>query len=237
MGVAIASPGTPDSPQTGVPAAGPDPACPLCEAPATQALATAHGRRYRHCAGCGLVFLHPADRLTLAAEHAHYGLHRNTAVDPRYRAWLDRLAQPLQQRLRPGAHGLDYGCGPGPALAAMLTERGHPTAVWDPLFAPDPAPLQAAYDFVTCTEVLEHIHTPLAALAQWDRLLRPGGWLAVMTHWWQPGTDLARWHYTRDPTHVALYGPPSLGWIARRLGWTLDCPARDIALFRKPLAP
>jgi SAM-dependent methyltransferase len=214
----------------------PGSACPLCEAPATDALAMAHARRYRHCAGCGLVFLHSADRLDRAAEHAYYALHRNAVDDPGYRAWLDRLALPLQQRLHPGACGLDYGCGPGPALAAMLSERGFPCGVWDPLFAPDPAPLQIAYDFITCTEVLEHIHDPRVALTHWDRLLRPGGWLAVMTHWWQPGTDLARWHYARDPTHVAFYGPASLQWIARDLGWALELPAPDLALWRKPAA-
>ena len=33
--------------------------------------------------------------------------------------------EPLLARLGPASHGLDYGCGPGPALATMLREEGH----------------------------------------------------------------------------------------------------------------
>ena len=42
--------------------------------------------------------------------------------------FLGRLAEPLVERLDPGASGLDFGCGPGPALAAMLTRRGYTVA-------------------------------------------------------------------------------------------------------------
>ena len=34
----------------------------------------------------------------------------------------------------------------------MLTESGRPTATYDPLYAPDPAPLSRRWDFVTATE-------------------------------------------------------------------------------------
>ena len=64
--------------------------------------------------------------------------------DAGYRRFLSKLADPLMARLAPGARGLDYGCGPGPALAAMLREAGHEVALYDPFFAPDPAPLSGA---------------------------------------------------------------------------------------------
>ena len=41
------------------------------------------------------------------------------------------------------------------------------------------------------------------------------------------------WWYVRDPTHVCFYAPETLEWIARRFGWSLERPSRDVALFRK----
>ncbi|HEX2188661.1 MAG TPA: class I SAM-dependent methyltransferase [Longimicrobiaceae bacterium] len=196
--------------------------------------AAAHGRRYLECPVCGLVYLDPAHRPAPEAELAHYGTHRNDPADPGYRAFLDRLAAPLVERLPPGAEGLDYGSGPGPALAAMLRERGFAVEVWDPFFAPDPAPLGRAYDFVTCTETAEHFFSPAHELRRLDALLRPGGWLGVMTELYTGERAFGEWRYARDPTHVCFYRPETLRWIAERRGWALELPARDVAFFRKP---
>ncbi|MEI4850515.1 class I SAM-dependent methyltransferase, partial [Klebsiella pneumoniae] len=83
--------------------------------------------------------------------------------------------------LGPGARGLDFGCGPGPALATMLREAGMDMALFDPFFYPQASVLERQYDFITCTEVVEHLHRPAEVFRQLDRLLAPGGWLGVMT--------------------------------------------------------
>ena len=129
--------------------------------------------------------------------------------------------------------GLDVGSGPGPTLSVMLAERGYPTAIWDPFFAPDPGPLEKTWDFVTCTETVEHFHEPSR---DWERLftlVRPGGWLAVMTELLEE-EPLESWWYARDPTHVALYRPKTLDWIADRWGASLERPSRTVAIFRAP---
>lgn len=89
-----------------------------------------------------------------------YDLHRNDPDDGDYRNFLARLVTPLMQRLHPGMEGLDYGYGPGPALAQMLTEAGMRMALYDPFYAPDTAVLNRTYDFVTCTETAEHFRRP-----------------------------------------------------------------------------
>ena len=106
---------------------------------------------------------------------------------------------------------------------------------WDPLFGPacPPTP-DAGWDLITCTEVLEHLQQPLATLETLRTRLRPGGILAVMTEWPPPPDRFRRWHYRRDPTHVAFYGPATLQGLARRLACTLELPRRDVALFRTP---
>lgn len=178
-------------------------------------------------------FVDPAQRPIAAAEQAQYALHRNDPDDCRYRGFLARLAEPLLERLPPRQYGLDYGCGPGPALAAMLSEAGHRIALYDPFFQPDPAVLERRYDFITCTEVWEHFHRPAAEFARLHALLEPGGWLGVMTRLQTDDSRFANWHYRRDPTHVVFYRAATLHDIARRFGWACEILAPDTALFRR----
>jgi SAM-dependent methyltransferase len=208
-------------------------ACLLCGTATVTPWAASTGR-YRHCAGCDLVFREPATWLDQAAERAYYGTHENRVDDPGYRRFLAQLAEPLAARLAPGARGLDYGCGAAPALATMLAEAGFATVGYDPFFAPDSGQCDAHYDFVTCTEVLEHLHDPLRELARIDAMLVAGGWLGLMTELRPPREAFARWHYHRDPTHVGFYTDASLRWIAARLGWQVVSIGRRVSLLRKP---
>lgn len=208
--------------------------CPLCGTGGTAAFARVGDDRYHRCDRCALVFVDPSGRLDAERERERYETHENDPGDPRYRAFLDRLAVPLVERLDPGARGLDYGSGPGPTLSVMLGERGFPTDIYDPFFAPDTKVLDGAYDFVTCTETAEHFFEPGREFARFDALLRPGGWLGLMTGLLTEDIDFETWWYVRDPTHVAFYAPATLRWIADRFAWHLETPAENVALFRKP---
>ena len=207
--------------------------CPLCHGDDLTELTARHAL----CAACGLAHLDPAQRLARDAELAHYRTHENDPADARYRAFLDRLAAPLTQRVAPPACGLDYGSGPGPTLSVMLAERGYDMAIYDPFFAPDPAPLRQRYDFITCTETAEHFHDPAAEFARLGAMLRPGGWLGVMTQLVQPATvDFANWWYARDPTHVVFYQRRTMRWIADRFGWAVEFEGETVTLFHRPTA-
>jgi 2-polyprenyl-3-methyl-5-hydroxy-6-metoxy-1,4-benzoquinol methylase len=208
--------------------------CPLCGSDRVRPFATVQQRGYHDCDVCRLVHLAPTQRLAAAAEHEHYLTHENDPADFGYRAFLSRLAVPLAERLEPGAEGLDYGCGPGPALARMLEEQGFRVSAYDPFFAPDDAALGRRYDFVTCTEVAEHFFEPAAELERLQRLLRPGGWLGVMTELLDEQRDFASWRYVRDPTHVCFYRPPTMRWIADHFGWEAHFVHRNVVLFQKP---
>jgi SAM-dependent methyltransferase len=188
------------------------------------------------------VFTHRDDLPDAAAEAARYATHRNDPADPGYRAFLDRLAVPLVERLPPGAEGLDVGSGPGPTLSVMLAERGFPTEIWDPFFAPDETPLARTWDFVTCTETVEHFHDPEASWARLFDVVAPGGWLAVMTEPFdevgegeEAESALSAWWYARDPTHVALHRARTLDRVGARWGATeVVHPSRTVVLYRLP---
>jgi hypothetical protein len=98
----------------------------------------------------------------------------------------------------------------------MLASAGYAVCGFDPHFAPDPTSLARSYDFVVACEVIEHLYAPHAELARLREILRPGGWLGIMTLPRAPGVDFAAWYYRRDPTHVAFYSERSFEWIRER---------------------
>jgi SAM-dependent methyltransferase len=206
--------------------------CTLCDNPAPP-FARVDQRDYFRCSRCRLTFEDPATLPNRETEKAHYDLHDNNPADAGYRTFLAQLADPLCERLRPGDHGLDFGCGPGPALAQMLDERGFPCRTYDPIYAPDPAPLDQQYDFVTCTEVVEHLHRPAREWQQFARLVKPGGWLGIMTCWLIDDDAFAHWHYRLDPTHVCFWQPDTFAWLARKQGWQVTLVGNPVVLMQK----
>ncbi|WP_127144529.1 class I SAM-dependent methyltransferase [Pelagibacterium montanilacus] len=197
-------------------------------------LGTFGGHLYWRCPECQATLLDPVHYLPLAEERAHYLTHKNDVDDPGYRRFLERVAGPLRSRLRQGASGLDYGCGPGPALAAMLGEAGFSVALYDPAFAPDRNVLERSYDFVTCTETAEHFHDPAAEFARLMALVVPGGWLAIMTCFQTDDARFGHWHYRLDPTHVVFYRETTLAHIAAAADWSWVCPGKDVVLMQRP---
>ena len=208
--------------------------CPLCGSAPVRPFRMVRGREYRECSQCGMIHLAPAHRLTAEAERAEYSTHQNSPADPRYRAFLNRLAVPLVERLPPGAEGLDFGAGPGPTLSVMLQEQGFPMAVYDHFFAPDRSVLGRRFDFITCTETAEHFFEPGVEFERLSGLLRPGGWLGVMTESYTGRPPFEQWRYAREPTHVSFYRPETMRWIALQHGWSLESPGTDVFLFRNP---
>lgn len=208
--------------------------CIVCGAVSAEFFVKAGDRDYSRCGVCLAVFMCPDQRLSAGAELEQYLLHRNDPADNEYRRFLSKLAEPLLKKLKPSSRGLDYGCGPGPALAQMLRDAGHEMNLYDPYFFPDRSQLIGIYDFITCTETAEHFHRPAEEFARFDRMLSPGGWLALMTCFLTEDEHFVSWHYRRDPTHVVFYREATLRHMARQQGWSCEIPLKDVALLQKP---
>lgn len=138
------------------------------------------------------------------------------------------------RRLTLGQQGIDIGCGPGPALAHQLSDDGFPCTYYDPLFFPQEERLKQQYDFVTATEVVEHLREPAVTWQQLHKLVAPSGLLAIMTSWRVAPEKFAQWHYPRDPTHIGFYQPSTFEWLAQQWGWQVDFPASNVCIFQRP---
>lgn len=209
-------------------------ACPLCESTGSALFSRDRAREYLRCGRCHLVFVPPQFRLAPGEEKAEYDLHQNDPGDSGYRAFLNRLCEPLLARLAPAARGLDFGCGPGPALALMLQEQGHTVCCYDPFYAPDKCVLDHSYEFICATEVVEHLYEPGSELARLWRLLEPGGILGVMTKLVIDADAFSRWHYKNDPTHVCFFSRDSWTWWASGRGIEAEFIGQDVILLQKP---
>ncbi|WCH23905.1 class I SAM-dependent methyltransferase [Aeromonas salmonicida] len=207
--------------------------CPLCGAVDSYALPVA-GKYYHRCRSCELVWLDGADHLGPSAEKAVYDGHDNQVDDPRYRHFLMRAFGEVLSRVPPPASGLDFGCGPGPALIAMGREAGYQMAGYDKFYADLPDLLTRQYDFITSTEVIEHIADPRAALDVLWGCLKPGGILVLQTQRVLDDDRFKTWRYRHDPTHIVFFAEASFRALAIR--WQADVlfPHGDVVVFTKP---
>jgi len=150
-------------------------------------------------------------------ELQHYNLHENSPDDSGYRRFLSRLVDPLCERIPTDSAGLDFGCGPGPTLSVMLEEQGYSVALYDIHYRPDESLLDKDYDFITATEVVEHLKRPLEELMRLWECLRPGGYLALMTQRIECQDSFDNWHYILDPTHIGFWGKDSFLYLSDML--------------------
>ena len=211
--------------------------CPLCFSKHPRQLAAVDSKTYWRCDVCHLTFLSSESYLSREDELARYLLHENNPDDLRYRKFLSRLTDHLIPKLHPGAEGLDFGSGPGPTLSVMLEEQGFSMNIYDPYFAPNTDVLEETYDFITCTETVEHFYHPAKEFHRFDQLLRRGGWLGVMTEVLESDAGFPDWWYHREPTHVCFYKRETMEWIAGQYGWDVEYPRKNVALFCKPEKP
>lgn len=192
-------------------------------------------RDYYRCPLCHLVHVPPSQFLPPETERAEYDKHQNSSDNAGYRIFLNRLFTPLNTRLSSASHGLDFGSGPGPTLSLMFEEAGHQMSLYDPFYAPEKHAFTAQYDFITASEVVEHLHDPAAELALLWSILKPGGWLGIMTKLALDRAAFSRWHYKSDPTHVCFFSIKTMDWLARQWQTELLQIGKDVLLFQKTL--
>jgi len=187
-------------------------------------------RTYLQCNRCSFVFVpaifHPGPE----EEKAEYDLHENNIADKGYRKFLSRLSDPLLNRLNPGLRGLDFGCGPGPALAVIMKEAGHTVDLFDLYYYPDESIFENTYDFITTTEVVEHLKNPHLVFDQLFQMLKPGGFLGIMTKLVTDYDAFCKWHYIQDKTHISFFSRETFYYLAEKYSVEIEFTGRDVII-------
>lgn len=206
--------------------------CPLCGTASTEFF----DNSFFLCPACEGIFRDPELFLPPDTERARYEQHNNDPADPRYRAFVSPLVEAITAHMPPGSHGLDFGAGPGPVGSVMLAEQGYQTACYDPYFHNTPGLLENTYDFVFCSEVIEHFYAPAVEFPRLFSLLRPGGSLFCMTHLYSSDIDFCSWYYKNDETHVFFYREQTMEFISRLFGFSACTINRRIIRLDTPQA-
>ncbi len=207
--------------------------CPLCYSHQINLFTQDKKREYFRCSQCDLIFVDRNCLLSSEDEKAIYDYHENNIFDANYRQFLNRLFQPLTDSLSPGSSGLDFGCGPGPALAHMFLEAGYSMAIYDPYYAPIKHVLTKQYDFVTSTEAIEHFALPGEEITRLDQCLKPGGQLGIMTKLTDTVDNFKNWHYKNDPTHINFFSQQTFKWLANKLNYSVQFYGVDTIVLTK----
>lgn len=116
-------------------------------------------------------------------------------------------------------------------MAQILREHGHNVEIHDPFYANNPQHLQRRYDFVTCTEVVEHFRQPRREFHRLFALLKPEGLLGLMTKLVIDAEAFRNWHYKNDLTHVCFFSKATLQWLADAYQCQLEIIGKDVAIF------
>lgn len=70
----------------------------------------------------------------------------------------------------------------GPTLSVMLAEKGHRMEIYDAIYAPDESIWKKQFDFITCSEVVEHLINPHEEIVKLWSCLKPGGHLPKLSN-------------------------------------------------------
>lgn len=216
----------------------------MCGAAASRHFGEKSGYALSLCGACGYLYLDPApsaaelaalyDGGSAAAIETYpkaASRRRRGAIKARKFAWLIR-----------GRDVLDVGCGGG-FVAGAMQDAGARAVGIDPN-APSIAYARRAFpdcefhcgvldelrasgrqfDFLYCSEVIEHVADVEAFTATLADLCRPGGHVFITTpdigHWRVP-KDLLSWDLVDPPRHVRYFTYDSLRRLLARHGFAV----------------
>lgn len=174
------------------------------------------------------------------------------ALYPGLREHLDLQIRYLPASSMGNGKLLDVGCGDGEALdilrdlgwqvcgvefdpQAVNAARKRNLDVREGTLTDAPFP-DETFDAITSSHVIEHLHDPLAFLAESRRVLRTGGTLVAITpnaQAWTHEKYRSDWLNLDSPRHLVLFTTTSLQNLARVAGLrnvTVSTKARAIAL-------
>lgn len=173
-------------------------------------------KKYYKCQNCSSVMLDPSNYLSNQEEKERYESHNNDVNDIRYQKFVSPIVESVKDNYNSNQIGLDYGAGTGPVITSLLEKEGYTLKLYDPFFHYYPNNLCKKYDYIICSEVLEHFHNPYDEFKNLTNMLNPKGSIFCMTSLYDEDINFENWYYKNDDTHVFFYHKKALEWIRDR---------------------
>ena len=115
----------------------------------------------------------------------------------------------------------------------MLEEKGHHVELYDKFYASKDSIFNKRFDFITATEVIEHLRDPMLEFKRLASTLGVGGYFALMTQLLTEETDFKSWYYKNDPSHIGFFNKQSLIYIAKELNFEVDIYSERVIFLKK----
>jgi SAM-dependent methyltransferase len=207
--------------------------CPLClNKESFEIVKGPDSRAYRGCNKCKLIFTETRFQPAKKNEKKRYLTHNKGIQYKGYGNFLNQAIEPALPLLTNDMQGLDFGCGPEPTLSAMLREKGISCDDYDPIFFPEMP--EKTYDFIFATESFEHFFFPAKEIQCIKNLIKPNGYLIVMTEKWKSIEAFKTWSYAKDATRVSFYHLHTFRFIATKFGFgTIESNNDHVVILQK----
>jgi hypothetical protein len=192
-------------------------------------------KQFYICPNCHCIVLDPRFYLSLEKENSLYNNHHNSLENEGYVKMFEDFLDYFWNDLTCKEKALDFGSGPTPVLAQLLRRREVKIDHYDKFYQPIQCFENQTYDFITSTEVFEHLDDPVATLSLLSQHLKPKGFIALMTLFHTNNeASFLKWWYRRDPTHITFYTAYTLEVLAHKCGLeVLKTDGKRIALLQK----
>ncbi|WP_026038762.1 methyltransferase domain-containing protein [Myroides injenensis] len=192
--------------------------CTLCQT----LLHTKIDNDYYHCPTCNAYLKDEMLYFSKEKEKQHYEFHNNDVNDIGYQRFTSPITNHILKTCTTEMLGLDYGCGKGPVITKQLLDKNYQVNLYDLYFHPSLDYLNYQYDYIFSSEVFEHFYQPYEEIKKLTNLLITGGRLLVMTHLYQNQQHFDKWYYRKDQTHVFIYTPKTVRYIAKHFGYKIE---------------
>ena len=213
--------------------------CKICKGPTSdfgrRLLLGKYQAHYRHCHGCGYLFVTDPTWLDEAYSSAIADIDLGSIE--RMVRYSRRAKLILHYLLDPDGDCLDYGGGYG-LMVRRMRDLGYRFR-WHDKFCENlfarrfEGGLDGHYELMTAFEILEHLTDPLAEIDQWGRAADNIFCSTSLIGPQPPSLETWRYYAPETGQHIGFFSADTMRWMAKRLGLHYVSDGEEIHLLSK----
>lgn len=187
-----------------------------------------------YCKECHYFFKDESNFLSSQEELAIYDQHNNSLDNEGY---VQMLEDYIAYAITPFSpkNILEFGSGPTPVLSELLKQKDYSVDIYDKYYAPKEVFEGKEYDLISSTEVIEHIEDVKGVMHFFNKHLKSGGYLSLMTQFHKDDIEqFQKWWYPCDRTHISFCNRETFKVLAKLFSFQLlRCDDKKIIVLQK----